>query len=165
VDDRELFATWLRLRGDLDSVAARLAREVEAATGLGMTGFQVLGRLALEPGRTIPMSRLARELVFTTGGFTKLADRLVALGLLERRGALDDRRVVLAVLTERGAALAAAGLGAYAAALRRFVLGPIGEEGIAQLAALADRLALACPRGKATFATPLEERAAGSGRR
>lgn len=137
MDDLELVAGWLRLRADLDSVSSLLAAEVEGATGLAMTAFQVLGRLALEPGRTVPMTKLARQLRFTTGGFTKLCDRLVLLGLIERRGSSGDRRVVLAVLTEGGARLAAVGLAAYARALRRAVLGPIGESGLAELAGLA----------------------------
>jgi DNA-binding MarR family transcriptional regulator len=146
VDDGALVGSWLRLRADLEAVGAALAAEVEAVTGLTMTGFQVLGRLALEPGRTVPMSELARQLRFTTGGLTKLCDRLVVLGLIERHGAARDRRVVLALLTERGAKVAAIGLGAYAAALRRVVVGPIGEDGVEQLAALAASLAAAAQR-------------------
>ncbi len=146
LEDGALVASWLRLRADLDAVSALLSAEVERATGLGMTGFQVLGRLALEPGRTVPMTHLARQLRFTTGGFTKLCDRLVVLGLIERRGAVHDRRVVLAVLTDSGERLAAAGLAAYAEALRHVVLEPLGERGVEQLAELAASLAAAARR-------------------
>jgi DNA-binding MarR family transcriptional regulator len=141
IDDGALVASWWRARAGLDAVSAVLAGEVEAATGLGMTAFLVLGRLAADPARTVPMSRLAGQLRFTTGGFTKLCDRLVQLGLVERRGAAHDRRVVLAVLTARGERVAGAGLAAYAAALRRIVVPVIGEEGMDELVALADRLA------------------------
>jgi DNA-binding MarR family transcriptional regulator len=154
MDDGALVASWLRLRTDLEAVSARLAGDVEAATGLGMTGFQVLGRLALEPGRMLPMTHLARQLCFTTGGFTKLYDRLVDLGLVERHGALHDRRVVLAVLTDRGAKLAAVGLAAYAASLRRAVVAPIGEQGIDDLARLARRLAAGSRDGPGCEVSP-----------
>jgi DNA-binding MarR family transcriptional regulator len=120
-----------------------------------MTGFLVLGRLALEPGRTVAMTHLARQLCFTTGGFTKLCDRLVDLGLVERRGAAHDRRVVLAVLTERGGALAAAGLAAYAASLRRAVVAPIGVQGLEELGELARRLAESTRDSAACAVSPL----------
>lgn len=52
------------------------------------------------------MAALAREAAFSTGGFTKIADRLAKRGLVERAPCVDDRRVVYLQLTGPGAALA-----------------------------------------------------------
>ena len=51
------------------------------------------------------MAALAREAAFSTGGFTKIADRLAKRGLVERAPCADDRRVVYLQLSGSGAAL------------------------------------------------------------
>ena len=52
------------------------------------------------------MTRLVDEVSFSSGGFTKLADRLEADGLIERRDDPTDRRVRNAALTPEGERLA-----------------------------------------------------------
>ena len=61
---------------------------------------------AQAPDRRLPMTRLARDLTMTSGGFTKLADRMAREGLIDRRGSSDDRRVVYATLTDEGVQIA-----------------------------------------------------------
>jgi DNA-binding MarR family transcriptional regulator len=48
-------------------------------------------------------SRLADRMGLTRGAVTKLADRLIAKGLVDRRPSLDDRRAQTLGLTARGA--------------------------------------------------------------
>ena len=86
----------------------------------------------------LPMSSLARELTMTTGGFSKLADRMAADGLIDRRGTTDDRRVVHAALTPVGLQLARRAREVYVGALRRRLLAGVSA---AELAAMAQALA------------------------
>lgn len=51
----------------------------------------------------MPMAALAKETAFSTGGFTKIADRLAKRDLVERRPCADDRRVVYLMLPGAGA--------------------------------------------------------------
>jgi hypothetical protein len=83
------------------------------------------------------MSRIARDLLMTTGGFTKLADRLGRDGLIDRRNASADRRMIFAVLTPKGLELAQQASSAYEAAVREHIVDVIGA---AQLSAIADVL-------------------------
>lgn len=85
--------------------------------------FGVLSALVHAPNHRLPMSRLAREAAMTTGGFTRLADRLGAAGLIDRRGSDKDRRVVYAALTPAGLREARRLERRYQAALRDEVLG------------------------------------------
>ena len=62
--------------------------------------FSVLTLLFDSDEQRLPMSRIARDLAMTSGGFTKLADRMARDGLIDRRGSSGDRRVVFAALTE-----------------------------------------------------------------
>lgn len=51
------------------------------------------------------MSDLARQRLMSTGGFTRLADRLERRGLIARQRSADDGRGFVAVLTHDGRTL------------------------------------------------------------
>jgi DNA-binding MarR family transcriptional regulator len=48
------------------------------------------------------MAKLAREVEFSNGGFTKIADRLAKRSLVQRSPCAEDRRVVYLELTVEG---------------------------------------------------------------
>jgi MarR family transcriptional regulator, organic hydroperoxide resistance regulator len=56
----------------------------------------------IEPGRPMPMGRLAATLVCDASNVTGLVDRLEARGLVQRRPSAGDRRVKVIQLTPRG---------------------------------------------------------------
>jgi hypothetical protein len=85
----------------------------------------------------MPMTRLARDLSMTAGGFTKLADRMGREGLIDRRGSEGDRRVVYATLTDHGLEAARRGEQAYHLALRDIVLAALST---AQIVEISDAL-------------------------
>ena len=118
-----------------------LDRELEQTVGLPLASAEVLFRLRRGPDGRLPTTRLARELLFSSGGFTKLADRLVGAGLVAREPCATDRRVVFLTLTEAGLALAEQALAEHTAGLRRHVLGPVGSKGLTSWRAAAERLA------------------------
>ncbi|MBE1878795.1 MarR family winged helix-turn-helix transcriptional regulator [Myceligenerans pegani] len=86
----------------------RIWREIEAGLaplGVSMAEYSVMSLLA-RAGRTgMRMSELARRRVMSTGGFTRMADRLERRGLIERRRAAEDGRGYVAVLTGEGRAV------------------------------------------------------------
>jgi DNA-binding MarR family transcriptional regulator len=61
----------------------------------------------LEPGRPLPMGRLAQTLACHASNVTGLIDRLEARGLVARRLSAGDRRVKVLELTADGARLRA----------------------------------------------------------
>jgi DNA-binding MarR family transcriptional regulator len=77
----------------------------------------------------------------TSGGFTKLADRMAREGLIDRRSSSDDRRVVNATLTDAGQALATRASDLYDDALQAYLLGPVGAADLATAAAVLHTLA------------------------
>ncbi len=56
----------------------------------------------LEPGRPLPMGRLAHTLACHASNVTGLVDRLEARGLVQRQLSVDDRRVKALALTPDG---------------------------------------------------------------
>ena len=72
--------------------------------GHDMTGsaFDVLIRLARSPGHRLRMTELATQSTLSNSGLTRVVDRLLDAGCVERVRDQDDRRVWWAVLTDQG---------------------------------------------------------------
>jgi MarR family 2-MHQ and catechol resistance regulon transcriptional repressor len=71
---------------------------------LGISGpiYEVLLRVGRSRDGVVRMTDLARQLTVTTGGATRLVDRAVAAGLVERQPCPTDRRVQWVALTSAG---------------------------------------------------------------
>ncbi len=75
-----------------------------AEAGLPPLGwYDVLLELSVAPGHRLRMHELARAVVLSRSGLTRLVDRLEGAGLLRREPTPEDRRGSFAVLTEEGA--------------------------------------------------------------
>src|SRR5579864_3967016 len=59
----------------------------------------------IEPGRPLPMGRLAETLSCDASNVTGLVDRMEARGLVQRRASANDRRVKALQLTPAGSQL------------------------------------------------------------
>jgi DNA-binding MarR family transcriptional regulator len=135
--DLTLLEEWNRLQSGFRRITEQLLADVDDKAGIAPSSFQVLWFLLTAPEQSAPMNQLAATLGFTTAGTTKVADRLAGAGLIERRPAPGDRRVVLAVLTADGVEVAMKAALALADALRERVVTPLGAE---QFSALAERI-------------------------
>jgi DNA-binding MarR family transcriptional regulator len=83
----------------------RIWRQIEAGLvplNVSMAEYSVLALLGEAGAKGMRMSELAQRRMMTTGGFTRLADRLEGRGLIERRRAAGDGRGFEAVLTAEG---------------------------------------------------------------
>lgn len=76
-----------------------------APLDVSMGEYSVLALLYGAGPKGMRMSDLAQRRLMSTGGFTRLADRLVSRGLIERRRSSVDARSFDAVLTSKGRAL------------------------------------------------------------
>lgn len=133
-DDDEMVSWWgLVIEGYVATQDA-LMGEIGERFGLAPASFDILVRLLRSPGHRMPMTRLATEAALSSGGFTKVADRLVAAGLIRREPCDTDRRVTFAVLTDHGIDVAREARAACAEILRRIVLGPLGADAAEGLA-------------------------------
>jgi DNA-binding MarR family transcriptional regulator len=95
----DAWRTFLRAHA---TVIRELERELAAEQDLALTDFDVLVQLANAPDRRLRMSELADALLLSRSGATRLVDRLVADGLVERVVCEDDRRGQWAALTDQG---------------------------------------------------------------
>lgn len=111
-----------------------LVSEVNERFNLGRGVAHVLVGLLTAPQHRMPMTRLAHEARMSSGGFTKLADRLCAAHLARRVTCEDDRRVTYLELTDHGQDTAQAISQAATQILRARVLTPLGRSGFGNLA-------------------------------
>lgn len=133
-DDDEIVTWWGLVIEGYHVTQEHLMGEIEQQSGLAPGAFDILIRLLRSPENRMPMTRLAREAALSSGGFTKVADRLAAADLIAREPCDTDRRVTYAVLTEHGLATADRARSACAEILRRRVLTPLGSERSSDLA-------------------------------
>lgn len=131
----ELLDAWGCVVRGYTHVTGLLAEQVERETGLAAPAFVVLAWLLRSGQAAVPLSTLARQVAFTSGGFTKVADRMEQAGLIERQPCPDDRRVTNAVLTPAGRAHAERAVAVYRAGLRDLVLAHLGPDGLRAMAA------------------------------
>jgi DNA-binding MarR family transcriptional regulator len=85
-----------------DLLVQRVGRDLAAGTSLPLGSYNVLRLLHEAPGGRLRLGELARALLLTRSGLTRLANRLERAGLLRREGHVRDRRGSCAVLTDRG---------------------------------------------------------------
>ena len=83
-------------------VARRMDEELRAEHDISFAEYDALLTIAQAPGRRIRMGQLADEVLLSKSGVTRLIDRLVGDGLVERSACLADARGAEAVLTDRG---------------------------------------------------------------
>ncbi|MFD9893197.1 MarR family winged helix-turn-helix transcriptional regulator [Amycolatopsis sp. NPDC059027] len=127
-DDDEIVSWWgLVIEGYLATQDV-LMGEISERYGLAPASFDILLRLLRSPEHRMPMTRLATEAALSSGGFTKVADRMAAADLIRRVPSPDDRRVTFAALTDNGLDIARRARTAAAGILRRIVLEPLGDD-------------------------------------
>jgi DNA-binding MarR family transcriptional regulator len=130
---------WGLVVGVHTTINGRLDTELQDRLVNPLTWFEVLLRLARAEDERMTMTRLAESVSFSSGGFSRVADRLVAAGLLERLPCPGNRRATLAHLTDHGRRTLDSALAVHADGIQRLVLAHLDE---AQAAALRDALAV-----------------------
>jgi DNA-binding MarR family transcriptional regulator len=106
--ERVLQDERVALVGSLIEVTGRLTRalgaDLEARFGLPLVWYDVLIRLSRTPGRRMTMTEISTQTLLTSGGVTRLIDRVAEAGYVERQDCPTDRRSTFVVLTEAGLA-------------------------------------------------------------
>src|SRR3954449_7879764 len=95
-------AAWWALARTHAAVSQRLGEALAQGDFPPLPWYEVLVTVAEAPEQRMKMGDLAEALVITRGGLTKLVDRLIKAGLLERTFCETDRRVSYATLMPAG---------------------------------------------------------------
>jgi len=106
-------------------VARRLDEDLQIGHALSLQEYETLLHLAEAPGRRLRMGRLADSLLLSKSGATRLVDRLVDDGLVERTTCSSDARGAEAALTGSGLARLRAAAPTHMAGIRDYFFGAV----------------------------------------
>lgn len=93
---------WGSLTRTHAAIVGRLQEALAAFDFPPLPWYEVLATVADAPEQRMKMGELAEAMVITRGGLTKLVDRLIKAGLMERTFCKTDRRVSYATLLPAG---------------------------------------------------------------
>jgi len=134
----------VQLFGLLLETNARLARELsgelEAACDLPLAWFEVLLQLRRSDEGRRKMNQIAEAIVHSSGGTTRLIDRIEQAGLVRREGCPSDRRAIYVAITPEGDARLDHALEVHLDYLNRHLATRLNEQERRDLGALLHKL-------------------------
>jgi DNA-binding MarR family transcriptional regulator len=95
---------WVRFLRAHAAITRQLSTRLETQHGLTLSDYDVLAQLYLAPERALRRIDLARQVLLTASGITRLLDGLERAGWVTKRRCESDARVTYAVLTDEGVA-------------------------------------------------------------
>jgi DNA-binding MarR family transcriptional regulator len=95
----QLFGLLLETNARL---SRRLGLELESACELPLAWFDVLLQLRRSPNGRLKMNEIADAIVHSSGGTTRLVDRIEEAGLVARQNCPSDRRAIHVAITDAG---------------------------------------------------------------
>jgi DNA-binding MarR family transcriptional regulator len=126
-DDEQVLAFgWLQ--GAANRLGYILGRAIEEEFGITHLMFEVLLILGRAGGPGMSMRAVAQERVLTTGGVTRLVDRMESAGLVARDEDPEDRRGRLVRLTPLGEETVVRAARLHTENVQRFFLDPLPAE-------------------------------------
>lgn len=103
-------------------------RELTEADCIPLHWYDVLIELFEAPDRRLRLHELARKVVLSRSGLTRLVDRLETTGLLQRQPDPTDRRGSFAAITEEGVAALRKAWPVYAQGISRHFACHLSED-------------------------------------
>jgi DNA-binding MarR family transcriptional regulator len=131
------FVSFLRAHA---AVTRQLDRELVADHGLTINDYEVLLRLSRAPDRMMRRVDLARDVVLTPSGITRLLHGLQRAGLVCKESCDSDARVVYAKLTDEGVERLDAASAMHLESIRTLFGERFAQDELAVLASLLERL-------------------------
>ena len=125
------------------ALTRELSSRLEAVHELTLSDFDVLVQLYYAEGRRMRRIDLARSVLLTASGITRLLDGLESSGLVGKERCDADARVTYAVLTDAGVRKIEEARESHLADIEELFGTPFSTEELQQLAELLARLPLA----------------------
>ena len=158
-DDAELGA-WRAFIQAHARLLRRLDEELQAAHGLSLAEYDALLQLVITPDRRLRMSALAERVLLSRSGITRLVDRLVTDGMVERSACPTDARGSMAAITALGVSRLRAASRTHLDGVRRYFLDVVSADDQAviqrSLERVSDGLSGNVPGGDGACTPPVE---------
>jgi DNA-binding MarR family transcriptional regulator len=148
--------TWIRFLATHSAITRELEARLMGAHGLTLSDYDVLVQLARAPERKLRNIELAKAVVLTRSGVTRLVDGLEKDGLVARCSCPSDKRGTFVTLTDTGLARLRDATSTHVAGVRELFVELLGNDGVEQMDALLRLLPAGseCLEGRACVADP-----------
>jgi len=100
--DRRRLAVWESYLRSHAALMRVLERDLQAAHRMSLAEYDVLVHLHAVSAQRLRMGELAQAVLFSTGGLSRLLDRMEKRNLITRERQSHDRRVVKTYVTPEG---------------------------------------------------------------
>ena len=138
----------IHLLGSMIEAMAKLNRTFDRSlrdsVGIGQSWFEALLRLERSGGH-LPMGVLAEQISLTSGGVTRLVDKMTEAGLVSRRACPEDRRVLYVEVTDAGRAVLDEAIEVHLADIDREVMERVSADERKVIVEVMDRLRSTVP--------------------
>lgn len=135
-----ILAIWRNLHLADAMICAELNTRLNASLSCSLVEHDALAWVSAAPSQRLRMAELAGLLRVTPGGLTRIIDRTVERGWIERNRPAENRREVYAVLTAAGRDLLRSAREAYSGVLRDMIAGPLGDADLSALLGISQKL-------------------------
>ena len=135
-----VLAIWRNLHLADAIICAELNARLTASVGCSLVEHDALAWVSAAPSQRLRMLELAGLLRVTPGGLTRIIDRTVDRGWIERDRPAGNRREVYAVLTAAGRDLLRSARPTYGGVLRDMIAGPLGDGDLSALLGITRKL-------------------------
>ena len=132
--------TWRNLHLADAAVCDQLNARLAEQAGCSLVEHDLLAWLAAAPRKRLRMLDLATRLRVTPGGLTRIVDRLVDRGWIQRDRPADNRREVYATLTTAGAAAHRTARVVYGRVIQETFARHLDEQDLTTLGSIAHKL-------------------------
>jgi DNA-binding MarR family transcriptional regulator len=148
--------TWVRFLATHSAITRELEARLMGTHGLTLSDYDVLVQLARAPERKLRNIDLAKAVVLTRSGVTRLVDGLERDGLVCRCSCPSDKRGSFVQITDTGVARLREAASTQIEGVRELFIEQLGDEGLAQMDALLGRLPAGaeCTQHRACLADP-----------
>ncbi|MCA1824217.1 MAG: MarR family winged helix-turn-helix transcriptional regulator [Mycobacteriales bacterium] len=146
LSDTEM-AAWRALVTSQVSVTRRLENDLQREHRMSLAAYEVLVHLSEAPQQALRMTELAERLMLSRSGLTRLVDRLVDAGWVQRAKCATDARGWLTVLTRRGEQQLRKAYPTHLRGVREYVVDRLAPREQRELARALGRLAVAVSEG------------------
>ena len=133
--------SWRAFLRAYHQVARRLDEDLREEHGLSLQEYAALLQLAEAPERRLRMGRLADGVQLSRSGVTRLVDRLVEDGLVDRLACPSDARGAEAILTETGLTRLRAAAPTHLRGIQAYFLAAFQQDELAMLERTMDDVA------------------------
>lgn len=139
IDDPRI-TTFGRLIEAHAALTHALDDELRREVGLPLLWYGVLLLVGRSPDGVRPIGELIAATAFTSGGVTRLVDRMERAGYVERRPCPSDRRVQFVQLTESGREMLRRATDVHVRGIQRHIMDVLSPDEVARLDATLAKL-------------------------